>query len=152
MDAALDLTAVSVTPAVTKSYVRIAKALLYWVPTSLVALGAFLGGVSSVLRVDSAVASIHHLGYPEYFAVLLGVAKLLGAVALLAPVSRTLREWAYAGFSFDAIAAMVSIAAVGDPIGQTVGPAVFLGLVQLSYWVWRSRTSSVETRARTRRV
>jgi hypothetical protein len=143
MDTALDLRAVPATPAVGKSYARIARALLYWVPTCLVAFVAALGGVSSVLKVDSAIASIHHLGYPEYFAVLLGVAKLLGAAAMLAPVPRTLREWAYAGFTFDAIAATVSITAVGDPIGQAVGPVIFLGFVQVSYWVWRSRTAAV---------
>jgi uncharacterized membrane protein len=118
---------------------NVSERLLYWIPTGLVALFTLLGGVGSVMRGDSTLAMLHHLGYPEYFAVLLGIAKILGAIALVAPVSRTLREWAYAGLTFDVIAAIVSIGAVGDPIGHVAFPVVFLGLVQLSFWVWRRR-------------
>jgi uncharacterized membrane protein len=80
-----------------------------------------------------------HLGYPDYFATLLGVAKVLGALALVVPVPRTLREWAYAGLTFDVIAAMVSIVAVGDPITHVALPIVFLGMVLLSFWSWQRR-------------
>ena len=36
------------------------------------------------------------LGYPAYFSVILGVWKVLGAVALLVPRFPRLKEWAYA--------------------------------------------------------
>jgi len=41
-----------------------------------------------------------HLGFPDYFRVELGIAKLLGAIVLLAPLATRLMEWAYAGFVF----------------------------------------------------
>ena len=39
------------------------------------------------------------LGFTDYFHVELALAKLLGAVLLLAPVPARLKEWAYAAFA-----------------------------------------------------
>src|ERR1700737_4538382 len=89
--------------------------LLYWIPTALTALVMAGGGLGDALRTESALEVFHHLGYPDYFSTILGIAKLLGVVALLAPVPRTLREWAYAGFTFDVVGAILSTFAVGDP-------------------------------------
>jgi DoxX-like family len=40
------------------------------------------------------------VGYPQQLRVLLGLAKLAGAIVLLLPRLPTLKEWAYAGFTF----------------------------------------------------
>ena len=55
-----------------------------------------------------------HLGYPAYFAVLLGVWKVLGGLAILAPRLPRLKEWAYAGMFFDLSGAAISHGSVGD--------------------------------------
>ena len=47
------------------------------------------------------------LGFPVYFAVLLGVWKILGAIAILLPRFPLLKEWAYAGIFFDLTGAAV---------------------------------------------
>ena len=70
---------------------------------------------------------MNHLGYPAYFASLLGAWKLLGAIVLTVPGLPRLKEWAYAGFVFDLTAAAFSHAAVGDPPTTSSGPLVFLG-------------------------
>jgi hypothetical protein len=49
-----------------------------------------------------------HLGYPQQLRVLLGLAKLLGGMLLIVPGLLTLKEWAYAGFTFAWIAAAVA--------------------------------------------
>ena len=114
--------------------------LLYWIPTVLLALMMTGGGIVDVLRTPDVVKVIGQLGYPTYFPVMLGVAKLLGVAALLVPgVPRTLKEWAYAGFTFDVIAAMVSIMAVGNPVSELVPPAIALVLTTVSGWAWRKR-------------
>jgi hypothetical protein len=113
--------------------------LLYWIPTALIALVSASGGVFDALQTESALQVFHHLGYPNYFSTILGVAKVLGVVALLAPVPRTLREWAYAGFTFDVGGAILSIIAVGDPPSHLAIPLVFLAMLQLSYFTWRRR-------------
>jgi hypothetical protein len=113
--------------------------LLYWIPTALIALVGASGGLLDALQTESALRVFHHLGYPDYFSTILGVAKVLGVVALLAPVPRTLREWAYAGFTFDVGGAILSIFAVGEPPGHLAIPLFALAMVQLSYFAWRQR-------------
>jgi len=120
--------------------------LLYWIPTALVALTMAFGGAVDAMGTEAALEITRRLGYPDYFLTMLGVAKLLGVVALLAPVPRWLREWAYAGFTFDLIAAIISHLAVRDPIANAVVPAVVLVLVQISAWAWRRRSASAEDR------
>lgn len=113
--------------------------LLYWIPTGLIALVMTAGGLGNALQAASSLEVFHHLGYPSYFSSLLGVAQLCGVVALLAPVPRTLRHWAYAGFTFDVGSAIVSIAVVGDPPTHLAIPLFAFGTVQVSYFAWRQR-------------
>jgi uncharacterized membrane protein len=113
--------------------------LLYWIPTALIALVMAGGGLGDALRTESALQVFRHLGYPDYFSTILGVAKLLGVVALLAPVPRTLREWAYAGFTFDVLGAILSIVAIGEPLSHLAIPLVALATLLVSYFAWRRR-------------
>lgn len=68
------------------------RRLRYWIPTGMIALNWSYGGMASLLHARSSMDVFRQLGYPEYFATLLGIAQLLGVVAILAPVPRTLRE------------------------------------------------------------
>ena len=79
-----------------------------------------------------AVENFRHVGYPQQLRVLLGVAKLAGAVVLLAPRLRLLKEWAYAGFTFMWIAATVAHYLVGDkPLFLL--PVALLAALAVSY-------------------
>lgn len=112
--------------------------VLRWAPTLLLALMMGAGGVVDILRPPRVVELFARLGYPPYFPLILGPAKLLGVVALLAPVPARVREWAYAGFAIDLVAAVISHLAVGDGLRE-IAPAV-AGLVLLvaSYLCRRS--------------
>lgn len=113
--------------------------LAYWIPTGLLVLNFTFGGVSTLLGAESSLELFRRLGYPAYFAPMLAVAQLLGAAALVIPVSRTLRDWAYAGLSFDAIAAAVSLVAIGLPLYHLGFPVFILALLFASHWAWRRR-------------
>ena len=76
--------------------------------------------------------SMAHLGFPDYFRVELGIAKIIGAVLILLPV-RLLRETAYIGFAIMFASASLSHAAVGDPIGKVITGLVFLAILTVSY-------------------
>src|SRR6516162_3447387 len=90
--------------------------LLYWIVTALfllpmagsAVLELFVGGPAST------AATIVHLGYPLYLLRILGLSKLLGAAAIVSGGSRTLKEWAYAGYTFDLLGAVASHLIVGD--------------------------------------
>jgi len=109
----------------------------YWITTGLVALAFAFGGVADLARFPDVVAGLAHLGYPAYLAGLLGIWKVLGASAIVAPGTARLKEWAYAGMFFDLSGAAYSHAASGDPAGKILTPLVLLGLVAAS-WALRS--------------
>jgi uncharacterized membrane protein YphA (DoxX/SURF4 family) len=111
--------------------------IAYWVTTTLVAFELVLGGVWDILRVPQARGLIERLGYPPYFLVILGIWKLLGAVALVIPGFPRLKEWTYAGVIFDLTGAVASLLASGfiDP-GTLAYPIVMTG-VAVASWALR---------------
>lgn len=90
-----------------------AKRIVYWVTTILVAF-FMSGGVAQILQFRANPHGVvPELGYPLYFFLILGVWKVLGAIAILVPRFPRLKEWAYAGIFFDLTGAAASCAAVG---------------------------------------
>ena len=77
----------------------------YWVFTLYIALESLWAGATDILHAPPLFGILLHLGYPPHFGTMLGVWKLLGAVALLLPGYPLLKEWAYAGMFFDFSAA-----------------------------------------------
>lgn len=108
------------------------RRLAYWIATALFCGLFALGGAGHLARAAWVAEGMQRLGYPPYVMTLLGVAKLLGVAALLAPRRPLLKEWAYAGFAFDLLGAAASHAFVGD-FSQTWRPAFVLVLGIASY-------------------
>ena len=107
--------------------------ILFWTATTLIAL---FEGVMPALTSQTELAKegIRHLGYPEYFGNALVVFKILGVLILVIPqVPKRLKEWAYAGFTFDFLFAAISHGAVDGINGQTFFPLVVLGVLAISY-------------------
>lgn len=74
------------------------------------------------------------LGYPDYFAYSLVIAKILGVIAIALPkIPSKLKEWAYAGLTFNLIFAFISHSCVDKNIGYMIMPLVFLGILSVSY-------------------
>lgn len=107
--------------------------ITYWVCTGVLAALMMASSIPDILSNSEAVAYFKHLGYPAYLLPFLGVAKVLGVVALLMPGFPRLKEWAYAGFIFDLTGAMYSHLAIGEP--ATVWAPIIVGhlLVAGSY-------------------
>jgi hypothetical protein len=109
-----------------------------WVSTGLFAAMFALSGALFVVGPPDVVANFRHLGYPDYFRQLLGVAKLLGVAALVLPLPAPgLREWAYAGFTFTCLAAAFSHAMSGDALGKVVPSLFALAILTTSYFLRR---------------
>jgi len=106
--------------------------LVYRATTALSAIGAGAAAVAYFTKNPTIMASFEDLGYPAYVPPLLGAWKVLGAAALVVPVPATLREWAYAGFTFTYSGAIVShLSRV--PRVKAVASAVSLALLLTSY-------------------
>ena len=82
--------------------------IIYWTFTGIFAALMAFSAIPDVLNSPDAVKFMSALGYPAYFTPFIGVAKLLGCLALLIPVSPRLKEWAYAGLAFDLLGAIYS--------------------------------------------
>jgi uncharacterized membrane protein YphA (DoxX/SURF4 family) len=108
------------------------RKVTYWVVTGLLALSALFVGVNYLWGSQQTVQTFAHLGYPQQLRVLLGIAKLLGGIALIVPGLPTLREWAYAGFTFAWIAAAAAHYLAKDG-AVAFFPLVLLILLFVSY-------------------
>jgi uncharacterized membrane protein len=105
---------------------------VYWGSTGLVALFMLFSGVMYFVA-DAPADTFERLGFPDYFRIQLGIAKLVGGVALLIPLPRWMKEWTYAGFTIDFASALIAHLAVGDPVSTMVMPVVLLAVLMVSY-------------------
>jgi len=113
---------------------------LFWVSTVWLTLELAVGGAIDLVRgremvvigvgVDQVVSS---LGYPVYILLFLGVWKILGAAAIIAPGFPRLKEWAYAGSFFQITAAAASHALVGSDPTDLIYPIVVTVLTLVSW-------------------
>lgn len=110
---------------------------IYWVTTALLALELVVGGVWDVLKVPQVQVIIDRLGYPSYFLVILGIWKLLGAVAVIIPRFPRLKEWAYAGVVFDLTGALASNLSSGITDTGTLAYLLLMMAVTASSWALR---------------
>ena len=85
------------------------RSIGYWVVTGMVAFFIGSGGLAELAHVPGNIEGLVRLGYPEYFATIIGFWKVLGAIAILVPGFPRLKEWAYAGIFFN----MTGAAATG---------------------------------------
>ena len=106
--------------------------ITYWTATIIVSLMMVFSAYSYITSPDIKQA-FEHLGFPGYFRVELAIAKLLGAVLLLAPVAARIKEWTYAGFVIVFVSAFIAHSASADVISMRVMPLIFLALLAASY-------------------
>jgi hypothetical protein len=109
---------------------------LYWIFTGLFTAFMAFTAIPDVLMAEDAVKFMTNLGYPEYFIAFIGIAKLLGCIAILIPGYPRIKEWAYAGLFFDLIGATYSqIATAGflPQISFMLLPFI-LGILSYAYY------------------
>jgi uncharacterized membrane protein YphA (DoxX/SURF4 family) len=116
-----------------------ARSTAYWITTSLASLNLIIAGAAYLAGVQAVREAFAELGYPPYVVTLLGGCKVLGGLALLAPGLPRLKEWAYAGITFNLLGAAVSHATAGHPAVKVIAPLVILGIALAS---WRLRPAS----------
>jgi uncharacterized membrane protein len=110
--------------------------IIYWVSTIWLASAMLASGVQQIFQTKGFVDIMIPLGYPLYFLTILGVWKVLGAVAVLIPKYPLLKEWAYAGFFFAMSGAIVSHLAVGASMVELI-PSVTLLIMTIASWYFR---------------
>lgn len=117
------------------------KKIAYWITTALLAFILISGGLwlmTSPQLMDA------HLGFPNYFWLILGFCKLLGGIAILVPRFPLLKEWAYAGIVFNMTGASAARIFVGDSAAHIIVPLVICGIAIAS---WFLRPESRKTKS-----
>ncbi len=111
--------------------------VVYWTLTGLFCLLQGWAAVQYLIEAPRMMLSIEALEYPVYFVKLLGVAKLLGIAAILHGGFPRLKEWAYAGFTFDTVMAFLSHLAAGESPWIAAVPLLFCAAQLGSYFLWK---------------
>ena len=109
--------------------------IIFWVATVIIALWEGVMPLATMLFTPAYVTvGTNALGYPDYFAYALVICKALGVLAIVYPKTPSrLKEWAYAGLTFNLVFAFISHACVDQNIGYMLMPLVVLGILIVSY-------------------
>lgn len=109
--------------------------IIFMIATGLMSLMMLLS--ASMYFINNAEIStiFESLGYPTYIVYPLAVAKILGIVAIWSRLSTTLTYFAYAGFLYDFILALVAHLHVND--GEHIGAIVALIVWSVSFMYYR---------------
>ena len=118
--------------------------ILYWIFTGLYAAVIILTSIPHVMSsADSVKMIVTQLGYPAYFLPFIGVAKVLGGIVLLLPGFPRLKEWAYAGLTFDLLGALYSFIAIGLPASDWLAMLLFFAVLGASYFFYHKRLKAL---------
>ncbi|QIL38707.1 DoxX family protein [Pedobacter sp. HDW13] len=116
----------------------------YWVVTIIFALMMLMDGFGGVTQQQAGKEVLKHLGYPMYLLIIVGIAKLLGALTILQQKFTAIKEWAFAGFAINFIGAFASRAFVGDGVALLIPPLVALVIMFIPYVLWKRMQENVK--------
>ena len=92
------------------------------------------------------VHSMELIQMPAYLLYLLGVLKISGIIALWFSPFKWIKEWAYAGFTFDFLGAIFGFFATGNLVMPDILMApVGLGLCLSTYFCWKKTNGIYST-------
>ncbi|MFH5883957.1 DoxX family protein [Halalkalibaculum sp. DA3122] len=118
--------------------------ITYWIATGIFSAMMLFSATMYFTSPDMA-QTFEHLGFPDYFRIELGIAKIIGVLLLLAPFSGRLKEWVYAGFTINMISGSIAHGAAGDPISAVLTPLVMLGILAISYGTLQKLDEEIES-------
>jgi uncharacterized membrane protein YphA (DoxX/SURF4 family) len=109
--------------------------IIFWIATIIIVLWEGVMPLSTILFTPEYVTvGTRPLGYPDYFAYALIICKVLGVIAIAFPKTPSrLKEWAYAGLTFNLVFAFISHACVDKNISYMLMPLGILGILIVSY-------------------
>lgn len=104
--------------------------IIFWISTGIVSAIMLFSAIGYFTDPEMQEA-FTDLGFPDYFRIELGIAKILGAIALLIPrLSYKLKLFAYFGLGTVSFSAIVAHIASNDPISMTmVAVVIFIALI-----------------------
>lgn len=115
--------------------------IIYWVTTGLISL-MMLFSAYNYFQNPAVAEGFTKMGFPDFFRVELGIAKIIAALVLIVPqIPSRIKEWAYAGLGIVFISATIAHIANGDAVAMVISPLVFLVILAVSYYYWHKTDS-----------
>ena len=111
--------------------------IAFWIVTALFCLEMIFTAYWECFTPQAAQA-FARLGFPAAsFRAELSLAKMLGVLALLIPlIPASVKEWAYAGFAFNLLSALIAHASIYDRPAAFAPSTITLLLGTCSYLLW----------------
>lgn len=107
--------------------------IIYWTST-IIAMLTGAGTAFFYFTHPFFLEAFKHMGFPEYFRIELGIAKILGIIALLVPaVPKMVKEWTYVGFAITFVSGSIAHGVV-DGFAKGVAPLISLAALTVSYY------------------
>lgn len=103
--------------------------IIYLTSTGLLSLLMLFSAGMEFFNNEEMTQEFVKLGFPPYLIYPLGIAKILGLIAIWTKKSNTLKEWAYAGFFFNFLLASSAHINIGDGKAAPAFAAIILLLV-----------------------
>ena len=107
--------------------------IIYYVFTGLYTLGMVPSILMYFFNTAEVSKTFVKLGFPAGLIIPLGIAKLLGVIAIWGIKSRVIKELAYAGFAVDLCLASISHVLAKDELSFAITPLVFLVILIVSF-------------------
>ena len=109
----------------------------YYLSTVLLSALFLFSAIMYFTQYDAVQGVFQNLGFPTWIIYPLGFVKILGVLAIWLPVPRMLKEWAYAGFFFDAALAFGAHHYAND--GEEIGAIIAIILTLTSRYFMDKR-------------
>jgi hypothetical protein len=117
--------------------------IAYWLVLVLLTVGILLSAVPSVLKLPYAVAHFCNvLKLPEYLLVFTGLLKLVGLIILYLPNYTKLKEWTFAGFTFDLIGAWYCNSMALNSFTATIPIIMYVVILFTLYYLYNKLNTS----------
>ena len=122
-----------------------ATKITYWITTAIISLMMLYSGY--MYFTPAIKGAFVHLGFPDYFRIELALFKIVGAIALIAPLPARVKEWTYAGFAITFLSAFIAHMASGDGASHSISPLVFLVILIISYITYHKKENVLVQKA-----
>jgi putative oxidoreductase len=115
---------------------------LFWVAKIFISFFMTFSAYYTFIQVDGFI----RLGFPGYFRIELVIAKIIGAIVLLFPLTSVrVKEWVYAGFIISMTSGLIAHICSNDPVSKSIFVAVDLILILLSIQYVSKKDLSVDS-------
>lgn len=116
--------------------------IAYYVVTGLLSLALLPGAMMNLLSTPESLEVFRGIGMPDYIIPFMGLAKILGVIAIWIPGYPRIKEWAYAGMFYDLLGATYGAFATSQPPDKSYPLLALIAMILAAYFVYHKRLSA----------